>query len=388
MLDYSIKLIDGERLLYLVALILSTVLFCYFFFLHYVNKHIKENANISCLLLKHQELIENNYKSLQLFLKSITELNGLFEAHLAVVNDSTEKASLAIIEKLLSVDVEVNRLSSVLQIEKLNLKEIHDENRQRMEACLKSINSFNEQLTFFFSQREQDSVLENSAIIKAKELPSLTGIMRDCLAYTDFILPTQVAEVALNGNPEPFYLITAKDVHSLKKCIDIATFRIEEISTQITDDLAKSIISKGYFKNKEVVNWLDAGPIVIQNISRELTSAIESSNISTFSSYDSIDIMRASILEALTHTQFQDVSRQQIEVVAKGLGLCGHYSVQLSQALCDIDLEPVSAPNLKEEVIQILQSSYTMESQRVTHAKSIGDGIALEKSGHPEFELF
>lgn len=388
MLDYSFKFIDGDKLLFLLALVFSTILICHFFYLYFLNKHIKEKASVRNLLLKNQELIEGNYKSLQFFLMSITELNGLFEAHLAAVNDSTEKASLAIIDKLLCVEVEASRLSLVLGNDKKIAEEMCDENSRRVEVCLQSINEIGFQMERYCVQREQDSMKERAIIIKAKELTFLASIMKDCLAYTDFMPPRQVIKDALNGNPEPLYLITEKDMHSLKKCVDVATFRIEEIAIQITDDLTVSASLPSYFESGSAINWMDSGKIAIQNIAKELKSVLTNRKDNTSNDYESIAIMRANILDALTHTQFQDISRQQIEVVAKGLGLCGRYSVELSQALDIDELEQVSAPNLKDEVIQILQSSYTMESQRVTHAKTTGDDIALEKASYPVFELF
>ena len=201
-------------------------------------------------------------------------------------------------------------------------------------------------------------------------------------------MPTQTVEAALNGNPDALYLISANDMHSLKECVDLAAFRIEEIAIQIAEDLTGRGNFQHYAQCGEPFNLLDPTPITMQNLTNELKSTLANFNVSTNHNYESVAIMRANILDALTHTQFQDISRQQIEVVAKGLGLCGRYSGELAQALSIDELGQLFAPNLKDEVIQVLQSSYTMESQRVTHSENTGDAITSQKADQPTVELF
>jgi len=349
---------------------------------------MKESAETRNLLLKYEQIIEENYKNIQTFLMSINELNSLFQAHLTVVNDLTGKASLAINAKLLCLDEEVSRLSLILKKEKLISNEMFGKNRRRIEACLKSIDEISLQTKRHFTHCEHNALLESSFIVNAKELPSLASVLRDCLSYTDFILPNQSVAAALNGNPDSLYLIKESDIYSLKRCVDLATSRLDEIHKKISDDITGLVSLKGHAHNEEVIDWIDDGPFAIQNVSRELKLTLSDFHEDATNNFEAIDILRASILDAFTDTQFQDVSRQQIEVVAKGLSLCGHYSVELSQALQVDKLNNLSTPNLKDEVIQVMQSSYTMESQRVTHANITGDGIPLEKSNHIVFEIF
>jgi hypothetical protein len=217
---------------YIGGALLFTALACYhILFARSINKHIDAAVQAQQVWIKSRQVNDENYKRLQVFLGSIPELNKLLEAHLVHINESTEKASLAIISKLFALEERVSQILVDLE--------------------------------------------EHRAISHATKL-----------------------------------------------------------------------------------------------------------------SYESFVDIRHTIIDVLSHTQFQDISRQQIEVVTKGLVLCAQYSNELASTL-DIDnLEPLTAPNLQDETLRALRESYTMESQRIVHFKATGDKSALEAKKTEEIELF
>ncbi len=213
------------------AIVLVGLAVYHILFTRSINRHIEEAIKTQQIWVKSRQLNDENYRRLQVFLGSIPELNKLLEAHLAFINESTEKASLAIISKLFLMEERVAQI----------LKELDGQKLQIPSAIL-----------------SQESIIE----------------------------------------------------------------------------------------------------------------------------------MRHAIIDILSHTQFQDISRQQIEVVTKGLALCAQYSDEVAHILDSNNPEPLTTPNLQSESMKALRESYTMEAQRIVHFNATGDDSALDVAGRPAIELF
>lgn len=213
------------------ALLFTALAIYHILFARSINKHIDSAMQAQQVWIKSRQLNDENYRRLQVFLGSIPELNKLLEAHLAHINESTEKASLAIISKLFALEERVGQILVELE--------------------------------------------GHQAISHATKL-----------------------------------------------------------------------------------------------------------------SYESFVDIRHTIIDVLSHTQFQDISRQQIEVVTKGLALCAQYSQDLAGILNIDNTEPLKTPNLQGESMRALRESYTMESQRIVHFNATGDKSALEADKSEAIELF
>ncbi len=143
-----------------------------------------------------------------------------------------------------------------------------------------------------------------------------------------------------------------------------------------TETASLAIISKLFLMEERVAQIL-----------KELEGQ-QAHSLSTSLSYESFVEMRHTIIDILSHTQFQDISRQQIEVVTKGLALCAQYSDEVAHVLDANNPEPLATPNLQSESMKALRESYTMEAQRIVHFNATGDDSALDAVGRPTIELF
>jgi methyl-accepting chemotaxis protein len=102
---------------------------------------------------------------------------------------------------------------------------------------------------------------------------------------------------------------------------------------------------------------------------------------------DSVQLIRSSVMEVLGQAQFQDIARQQIEQVQKGLALFSQRMEALSGTLVEGLTEPLDIAPLVE-LTKIMDNNYTMLPQRKTHNATIGGKPTDDEESLPRIQLF
>ena len=86
-------------------------------------------------------------------------------------------------------------------------------------------------------------------------------------------------------------------------------------------------------------------------------------------------------------TQFQDITRQQIEVGTNGLNLYGERIKSIAEQM---ERDPFSSPLISsiEETVEHLRKGYTMQAQYVTDNQIYGHALPVNDPERPAIELF
>ena len=75
-------------------------------------------------------------------------------------------------------------------------------------------------------------------------------------------------------------------------------------------------------------------------------------------------------MDALASVQFQDITRQQIEIVCNALKKLDNHAKQLSQRILDAENQNFKYTPLNVHLDE-LYSNYVMEAQRVSHDQAL-----------------
>jgi methyl-accepting chemotaxis protein len=125
-----------------------------------------------------------------------------------------------------------------------------------------------------------------------------------------------------------------------------------------------------------------------ERLTENLQSAVQELSSVAASASEATTLVRASLLESLGHVQFQDITRQQLEVIQQALSECAvrfnlaaDFVQNHSQAEFDFAMPE------GEQLLEQLRSRYTMTSQHDIHSDFLG-GTHEEDSSGPSIELF
>jgi methyl-accepting chemotaxis protein len=337
---------------------------------------------------KNARVIGANVTRLQMFIASVPFLTELLVAQLSQTNSTTEAAALAIMQRLSEVEAEAAGLLLVQASGKERATALYESSQTLIEESRKNL----EDMETYRAQREQKVRQEGAAIqnvvARVAELKSFTSAIREVTRMTNLLALNAAIEAARAGPAGRGFAVVAGEVRNLSKQIETAALGIEQSITQVSETVNNmSVAMREQHRDEDEARWLSSLASTMGSLSEHFQSAVGELDGLTEKTHGAVSSIRDAVIVVLEHAQFQDTTRQQIEHAQNGLAMCGQRMTDVEQGLTGDWKEPLDIQSL-DEVLETLRSSYTMQSQHLTHQAVVGGAPTAVAQERPAIELF
>lgn len=318
------------------------------------------------------ELPLEDRRQLQAFLASVTPLLDVLKAQLDQTNHTTESAVMAIIERLNSLEQKATRLSEAFSERSVSNPKRSKESLSRISESLHHLHSLEELRARRDAQLAGSSEAMRKVTEQVEALSPLVSTIRSITAQTNILALNATIEASRAGEAGRVFSVVAAEVRGLSGQIADTADRIDHgVSAAVnTSHEQLSVLAARSGADHEAFNTL-----------------LDCMRVLALETQNEVEVIRTRVQEVLGHVQFQDITRQQIEQIQKGLSLCAERTSQAARALAgegpvSITLKPL------QDVLETIHATYTMHSQRSTHQATLGGQVTDEGTDLPTIQLF
>ncbi len=313
---------------------------------------------------------------------ALTELLG---RQLGEVASTTEAGVLQLMAGLKGVDEQIGKLSAALQESQSRSAVLHTSADSIITESTRHLEAFQTYSMGRFERLEKDDQSVRAIIGQMESLKPLAATIGKIASQSNMLSLNATIEAARAGEAGKGFAVVAGEVRSLSRQVGAIAVQITRELGQIAEMAAQDFSISRHVDERM---WLET----IQAETERLTDVLKSSvhelgSVANSASAAALHI-RTSLLEALGHVQFQDITRQQMEVIQAALQECG---VQFGLAA-----EYVEKPQGRlqaalpdpEKLLSKLRASYTTATQHSIHDAFLGGANAPAEDDGPSIQLF
>jgi methyl-accepting chemotaxis protein len=353
-------------------------------------------ATAVCLNSLLRQLESSNYltsklniEALHRLLISTPEITELLSRQLAQVSVTSETGVLNLMSGLKGVDEQIANLTATLHESREHSQLMHTSAESVIAESAKHISDFREYSNRRFEMQDEDDKAIRKMIGQIESLKPLAGVIRKLASQSSMLALNATIEAARAGELGRGFAVVAEEVRELSRQVDTTASRISQevdgIAQMAAADLADLLATTRRLDER---TWLETMEAETERLTENLQSAVQELSSVAASASEATTLVRASLLESLGHVQFQDITRQQLEVIQQALSEC---AVRFNQAADFVQNDSQAEFNFDmpegEQLLEQLRSRYTMTSQHDIHSDFLG-GTHEEDSSGPSIELF
>jgi len=319
-------------------------------------------------------------------LASSPRLTDLFQAHLKETEAETERATLAILEKLMALNFEVGKLLSTLDDTMFNAANLYNSAQDKVKESRQMMEEIN------VYKHHLDAEIQAAIVTlghQVEELRPFTDLIRDVTERTNVLAINASIEAARAGKAGTGFAVVAGEVRQLSqqvaKAADSIELSVQQVSETVNQRLSAIAVQ---LRDENEAQGLSALSAALPRLSQDFHQTVEVLNRFAHETHETVEGMRSSILEVLGVAQFQDITRQQIEQVRAGLGLLGAHLGSVAQTV-EAGAPVTQAVAALDQITDDLNRSYTMLLQKKTHQEVLAGAAEVEEEeDRPPIELF
>ncbi len=309
----------------------------------------------------------------------------LLQRHLDDANSSTEAGAMEIVEALRRIRQAGSSMLEELGAQRAHAAQLADSQTERMAHNERSVNKLIAYAARRMAQVVDESQRIERTIDSVNHLGSFTGRVLSIAKQTNMLALNAAIEAARAGAAGRGFAVVADEVRKLA----VETAQV----TQEIDDNIRSIAGH-VARDLEGLAQVDRGEEEAQLL-HDVAADLESTNVAfhelgqylsevTTRSRTMAQDLHDGVAAVMGSLQYQDVSRQQIDQVQKGLAEVGRFVDTLGRSLDGQGSAPMPA---LAESLEGLRQGYVMQSQHDRHDSTLGLQ-QHDDDARPAIELF
>lgn len=319
---------------------------------------------------EHQKI---RRKKLSGYLKSQQEINRLTRAHLGNIIGETDSAAFRIISQAQGIDQSMTDMMNILSA----LQYQSDKLAKASQATISENKLTIVNLRDYVDNRLEELVNEQESAVAlsdhANSMLKLVDMIKDISDKTNLLALNAAIEAARAGEEGKCFAVVAAKVRELSIQSEQAAVQVgkaitgmaKEIEAQFTDKLNRQT-------NEKEKNLLENLELQLTNLGNSYEQLNEFKELIFQQVENSSKKVADRIMELLANIQFQDITRQQIELIIRCLTDTDAYVKSLQ--MCINKYVPCEAgcvvPGFNA---QYIQEYYVMEKQRDIHNEVVNN---------------
>lgn len=322
-------------------------------------------------------------------LKQVTTFNNVVRGQLETIIVETEKAAFDITSRLQDIDEVMMRLSKFIDTSVHETTDLISSSEHQIDGNRKMITRMDSYIDQRISEVQNDQQRITLVVEEARSLIKLVDLIKSISSQTNLLALNAAIEAARAGEAGRGFAVVADEVRELSAQTDQAVSQINQgilavassIESQFQDKLKTVNVDEEHQALSEFSNQLNQLGSNYQAMMKHESEILDSVLVSS-------QQLTSMFMDALASVQFQDVTRQQIELVINALDRLDSHTAMLAERLAALDNPDFQIQPLSVHLDEIY-SSYVMSSQRDKHHNALSDGrkASVDADG-PKVELF
>ena len=298
------------------------------------------------------------------------DFNAVVRGQLKNVIDDTEKAAFSIVERLQTIDSVVTQLDRFVADTALETAQLARDS----EARIARNQAIVAQMGAYVAQRTQASARDQAqmtaVVEEARALEALVQLLKHVAGQTNLLALNAAIEAARAGPAGRGFAVVADEVRKLSSETESAVGKISQgisamathIETQFKDKLLNTDLDKERAQLEVFSSQLDTLGQNYEALMQHEAGVLREVQSSSAQ-------LAGMFLEAQASIQFQDVNRQQIELVIAALQQIDEHAGGLAERLhAEGDDQLTYTPIARH--LETLYHGYVMEGQRGIHERA------------------
>ena len=372
-----------------------TLVFSAFFAQHLVSHLFYRDASLGqqrafaenkAQLVRNQTLLSSASHDLL----RLAELTTILRAQMQGSIDFTERSAVDIVTRLHAIDSVVTELDRLV----IGSATTADEQLKRSADSVARNQQLIERMDSYIEQRQHNARhdLERGKEVanEAAALGELIELVRKIAGQTNLLALNAAIESARAGESGRGFAVVADEVRKLSNETEIAVDRISEGIRTLGEHIAERFQHKEAEENAALEQEMliafsrQLGELASEHVALLRQEATVLAEVSTGSRQ-----LSQMFMEAQASIQFQDITRQQIELVMQATRRIDEYAAALSLQFTAPEHGEAKTMNI-DACIEELKAAYVMAEQRALHDRSTQQGKHASPAARNErkVELF
>ena len=295
------------------------------------------------------------------------EVSRIVTGHLQDVIGQTGDAASRIIGKSQDIDSSMNMMRSTIYALQRQTEELAESSCRTIEDNEKSINGLREYIDKRRAAVDNDYKAVLALAEDARSMTSLVELLKEISDQTNLLALNAAIEAARAGEHGRGFAIVADEVRKLSKHSEQAAGKIGQAMIRMADEIENKFALKlnqdrnsqesGLLESLEAqLGSLGSSYRSLDGLNRQILDEVGSSS----------ERVASEVLDLLAGVQFQDIVRQQVELVIKAIEEADGFASSLQSCMKEAGLCAEEC-RIDEFSPENIRRHYVMEKQRKTH---------------------